>query len=128
MRIALQQRNDGQRKGTSVKRAFSADWNKVLQMSPLEIQVTSDDKSGEIGDDGSCNGDAEERELEAMRAAVLRFGRAEKASRLGTTFFTGEIPENKVGGTENTSSICMRRSIEVGCCKKFTLSSRSTGY
>ena len=67
-------------------------------MSPMEIRVSSDNKSGEIDDDGSCcDGNAEVRELEAMRAAVLRFGRAQKTTQFGTTFFTGEIPENKVG-------------------------------
>ena len=65
-------------------------------MSPLEIQVSSDDKSGKIDDDSSCDGNADVRELEAMRASVLRFGSAEKRNHFGITFFTGEIPENKV--------------------------------
>ena len=96
MRIVLQQRNDGQRKGAPRKESVQC--RLVLQMSPMEIQVSSDDKSGEMDDDGSCcDGDAEVRELEAMRAAVLRFGRAQKTTQFGTTFFTGEIPENKVG-------------------------------
>ena len=85
---------------TAKGKALSADWNKVLQMAPLEIQVSPGDKSG----DSSCDGDTDARELEAIKAAVLRFGRAEKTTRFGTTFFTGEIPENKVGGRER--SLC----------------------
>ena len=51
--------------------------------------------SGESGGDTFAR--AKHKEFEALKASILRFGRAEKTTEFGTTVFTGVVSEEVRG-------------------------------